>query len=232
MEPKQRLFIYDRKEMAVLVLLGVMVALFAFTLGVHLGKRVGPPNLAHVENEAATPVQTEADKLPENPEIAVQASGVPDAVDEGLDKALHDEVAKTGIQLDQARPVDLPKKTKSKNGGATSGAQPAEQGDAKSEVAKHSVTPAIHETAHEPVSGKYTLQVGSHRNKEEAEEQVHLLEEQKLKPFVRAVDLKTKGRWYRVFIGGFETKEEAESAGKRFKAENVVVSFVVAPRPQ
>ncbi len=236
MEPKQRLFIYDRKEMAVLVLLGVMVALFAFTLGVHLGKKVGPSHVVtgaehgHGDGDSSAPVQTESDKVPENPEIAAQASGVPDAVDESLDQALHDEVAKTGIQLEQSRPVDLPKKTRSANGGATSGT--SESKTATSPGDSSPVKTAIHEAVSSLVTGKYTLQVGSHQNKDEAEEQIHLLEEHGLKPFLRTVDLKKKGQWHRVFVGGFESKEDAEKTGKRFKAENVIVSFVVAPRPQ
>ena len=52
MEQKQRFFIYDRKEMGVLLFLGVMVAIFAFTLGVHLGKKVA---LTRPRRGSATP---------------------------------------------------------------------------------------------------------------------------------------------------------------------------------
>ena len=50
MERKKRLFIYEGKELTVLVILGSTVAAFAFTLGVHLGKRVSPkPAGGHVD---------------------------------------------------------------------------------------------------------------------------------------------------------------------------------------
>src|SRR4051812_45531783 len=119
MEQKQRLFIYGRKEMAVLILLGVMVALFAFTLGVHLGKRVMGKGALHAIGEHA-PVGTISDQVPSKPELKDQARGAQQASDEAIQKAVHDEVAKTGLKLDNPKTLELPKETKTKNAGATS----------------------------------------------------------------------------------------------------------------
>src|SRR5687768_1489129 len=107
MDQRQKLFIYDRKEMAVLVLLGIMVALFAFTLGVHLGKRVGSGTLADHADEVKA-AQTVADALPDRQDFVEHGDGVATAVDETLNQALHEEVARTGIKLDTPRQVELP----------------------------------------------------------------------------------------------------------------------------
>ena len=57
--------------MGVLVLLGITVAVFAFTLGVHLGKQVGahPAALAAAPTSVATQNETE----PSQQELADQA---------------------------------------------------------------------------------------------------------------------------------------------------------------
>jgi cell division protein FtsN len=241
--PKQRLFIYDRKEMAVLTLLGLMVALFAFTLGVHLGKKVNPGQTQKSTSDGVAPARTEPDQVPDNPEIVDQTVGAPEAVDEKLDQALQEEVSKTGIKLNEPRQVDLPKDAKSGAGGATTPAE-AETAPVHTEkpAARVRVAPkqvqnskdsfsAFERAAPKGATGKYTLQVGSHRIKEEAESQIRALEIQGLKPFARAVDLKQKGHWHRVFIGGFATQEDAERAGGEYRADGFIESFVVAPRP-
>jgi cell division septation protein DedD len=210
MDQKQRLFIYDRKEMIVLVLLSVMVALFAFTLGVHLGKNIGHAERVGANPSGSTPAATVPDEVPNRQDLTEQAPGAPDVVDENLSRALHDEVAKTGIKLDHPRPVELPETQKKT-------AQDAP-------LALESIAAAKRPSP----SGHYTLQVGSHQKLNEAKDQVDALEALGLRPFLRAVDLETKGRWYRVYLGGFVSREDADSAGARFRAKKMIESFVVA----
>src|SRR5262245_31859655 len=99
---KSKLHIYDRKEIAILVLLGLMVAIFAFTLGIHLGKTVnhatapGLPTDPHV-------AETTPDRIPERAEFADQEKKIKDTVDEALYDELHDEVGKTGVKLTPGR---------------------------------------------------------------------------------------------------------------------------------
>lgn len=219
MDQRQKLFIYDRKEMAVLVLLGIMVALFAFTLGVHLGKRVGSNNLAEHAAEA-TPAQTVADAIPDRQDFVEQSDGVANAVDETLNQALHEEVARTGIKLDTPRQVELPTETVSKNAGAT---------DLGSRRPEPSVElKAIAAASRPSPNGKFTLQVGSHRALTDAKEQIEALESLGEKPFLRPVMLEKKGKWYRVYVGGFESSSEAERAGEMFKSKQVIDSYLVA----
>ena len=54
--------------MGVLLLIGVMVAFFAFTFGVHLGKRVTGKQTIATTKEAAQ-VNTVSDEVPSRPEI-------------------------------------------------------------------------------------------------------------------------------------------------------------------
>ncbi|MCM2323985.1 MAG: SPOR domain-containing protein [Oligoflexia bacterium] len=228
MERKQRFFIYDRKEMGVLLLLGVMVAFFAFTLGVHLGKRVGPKGQNPSGFEASA-LPTVSDKLPNRQEIQDQTKNAQATVDESLSQALHDEVVRTGVKLDVPRQVQLPEKPRAKEAGATTPAVEAplslpKAAEAKVEVleAARRVTPA----------GKFTLQIGSYPSLAEAKDQVDSMEALGLKPFLRAAEIKGKGKWYRVYLGGFVSKDEAEKAGQTHRAQHVIDSYILSKMPE
>ncbi|MFL5815610.1 MAG: SPOR domain-containing protein [Bdellovibrionia bacterium] len=252
MEKKQRFFIYDRKEVGVLMLLGVMVAVFAFTLGVHLGKRVtgkGAPAGHATPTTGVSPV-AEVPSTAETEQAMVQPTAVPSAMvaasEDAVNQATHDEVTRTGIKLEDTRQLELPEKAKSKNAGATNvqpHAQPTEEHQAAPEhPAAESENPqqkealaelkalnekAHHETSHK-VAGRFTLQIGSYSNQNEAQARVKDLEISGVSARIHATDLKSKGRWYRIYLGGFPTKAAAEKAGQKYRAQGVIDSFIVA----
>ena len=93
MEQKQRLFIYDRREVVILVTLGLTVATFAFTLGVHLGKKVTSHSLNSPTAEVPQ-TATLQDNLPNKQELTEQARSAQAAADEELSHTLHEEVEK------------------------------------------------------------------------------------------------------------------------------------------
>ena len=222
MQQKQRLFIYDRKEMGILILLAVMVAIFAFTLGVHLGKRVVPKNAvasASVSSSGGAPAPEAAtvpDEVPSQQDLSDQHKSAEASADEELDKAAQDEVARTGLKLDLSHQVDLPtglaKAPKAK--------EPAVEAPSTGDNVA-----AISRTA---PAGRYTLQVGSYPALQEARAQAEAIEALGLKPHMRAAEIKGKGKWYRVFVGGFASRDAAEKAGAKYRAEHLIESFVVA----
>ncbi len=260
------MFIYDRKEVTVLTVLGVLVALFAFTLGVHLGKKVRG-GLGSWTGPDAQSVDTATDKIPEPGDLTEQSKGAFGAVDDTLSHMLRDEVEKAGLKLDQGRQIDLPKGTVSKEGGATTEYKAKDLAEAPSvpkadpkvaqpEAPAHSeaAVPSApkSESAHaapkvdsvpsapkgsapaKPAateaampSGKFTLQVGSHPSLAESVEQMDRLKAQGLEAFRKSVDLKEKGLWHRVYLGGYASKDEAEKAGAKFRDQHLVDSFVV-----
>lgn len=236
MEQKQRLYIYDRKEMVILIFLGVLVASFAFTLGVHLGKRVPTPTATEHAAEPK-PIESAQDSVPNRQELQDHQADAAGSVDETLSQTLHDEVTRTGIKLDTPRQVDLPKKLKP--AAPEKHATPEKHAPAKSEThapAHEAAKPAGHEVAltavaasrREAPSGKFTLQVGSYNSVSEAKDQVDAMEALGLKPLLRAADIKNRGRWYRVYLGGYPSAADAEKAGSRYVVQHVIESFVVS----
>lgn len=118
MKYKQRLFIYDRREITTLIALAVMLSVFCFTLGIHLGKRAGTRTLNAESTETST-VTTVGDTLPNQQELSEQAKGSDQTAEETLNQDLHDAVLRSGIKLDTRHQVDLPEKPKRPNAGAT-----------------------------------------------------------------------------------------------------------------
>jgi cell division protein FtsN len=226
--------------MGVLLLLGTLVALFAFTLGVHLGKRVGPKGMT-APGQEATSASTLGDKFPNRQELVEQGRGVTQAAEESLNQALHEEVVRTGIKLDDRKQVNLPEKTRAERAGVPKpdAVEPAVQVPAQGEdhVESHGDThasasvarnaaPAENAPAPE-LAGKFTLQIGSHPSLSDAKVQLDDLEAKGLKPFQREAEVKGR-KWYRVFVGGYPTKEAAERAGRRYVSTHVIQAFVIS----
>lgn len=218
MQQKQRLFIYDRKEMGVLLLLALLVAIFAFTLGVHLGKRVGAGE-AQTDLAAATLAATEEDPVPVAQDLADQNRGAQVESDDVLDKAAHDEVGRTGLKASVRRQVELPEQSKAEKINAL--AEP------ENAVADASLQSLAAVTRAAPI-GKYTLQIGSHSKIETAREQISRAEAGGLKPLMRVVELPGRGRWYRIYIGGYTGKDIAESSGRELRTRGLIDSYIVA----
>ncbi len=229
MNYQQRLFIYDRKEIITLGLLITMVSIFAFTLGVHYGKKISPRNGPVQDQDAEVlPVAVVPDQLPNRQEIAEQATGAQLSLEETLKEQLHQEVTTTGIKLDVPRQVDLPKQTKSPLGGATTAGPP--QVDKKSPIS-------------EKPKGQYTLQIGSYPTLEEAKSHLVALNQSnpprlpnqsqavnpmEFKAFLRGTSIKGKGTWYRLYAGEFETRDAAEHMGEKYRSWHIIESFVVS----
>lgn len=84
----------------------------------------------------------------------------------------------------------------------------------------------IIETA--PVNAKYSIQVGSYPNPDEAHLMVTQWQEKGYPAFLLSAEIPGKGRWYRVRLGSFETKPEAQSFLETFKQKEGVEAFIAS----
>lgn len=198
-QQKQKVFVYDRKEVLVLGMITVVVAAFAFTLGIHLGKRVAPPPPPTAAADAES-VATAGDSVPNRAEIQEQAKGLIENADESVEQDLREAVEKEGLKLAKKRQVELPQTTINHNAGAT--------------TPKHT-------------AAQFLIQVGSFPTLAEAETLMKTVEAHQLKPFIQKVDRKGQGHWFRVCLGPFDENKAAETAGKSYQAKNWIQSFIV-----
>jgi cell division protein FtsN len=208
-------FIYSRKEMMVLVTLGITILSFAFTLGIHMGKRIGG-TASVADGDEITPLAERAeDEIPDATEFTEQMKNAIPAAEDALTRTLHDEVGRTGVKLNQRLAVKLPKKAASKEAGETTLRD-------ETEVAVKKTLPM----------GKWTLQIGSYPDLNEAKQVSRTLEKRSLEAFVYPIDIKGKGRWFRVYVGGFASRGKASSAGSQYRKKQVIKDFLVVKTPR
>lgn len=204
--------------MILFVLLGIMIAFFTFTLGIHLGKRVATRSMQDIQAGSHASVPTLPDEIPGRVELTEQGKGIDSVADEELNQSLHKEVAKTGVKLDAARQVELPEET------AHEGKPAAATSPGKEETLPALDRPIPH--------GSFTIQVGSYETLADTQPTLTSLEALKLGPFVRSVYLENIGRRYRVYVGGYATPEGATDAAKRYVKRQIIKDYVVAKMPQ
>jgi cell division septation protein DedD len=86
-------------------------------------------------------------------------------------------------------------------------------------------------TAEQPAEkqqGLYTLQVGSHQDMAEANEQAKKFRAAGFEPHVVSAEIPKRGTWYRVQVGDFSTRDEANSFGAMLRSKGLVESFIVS----
>lgn len=233
---KQRLYIYDRREMVVLVLLIGMISAFAFTLGIHLEKRAVSQMRGY--SVADTPlVHTLSDEVPDRLDLDEQSRGAEEALTDSLTQMLHEEVARTGIRLDTPHQVDLPEKTRSSNEGATtlkSLRMLEELGTHSGKFGKFGKFGKTGKGVERNVASeeKYTLQVGSYPTQKEAERVVSELKTKfNLHSTLREVEIAGKGKRFRLYLGHYSSHQAAEKAGEKYHLEHKIASFMVSKEP-
>lgn len=79
-----------------------------------------------------------------------------------------------------------------------------------------------------PFRARYSVQVGSYTNVDEAHSMVNYWKQKGYNAFMISADIPGKGRWYRVRMGGFNLKTDAEAyLSKVIQRENIE-AFVAA----
>ena len=87
-----------------------------------------------------------------------------------------------------------------------------------------------------PASDRYySLHVGSYKTAGEAEREAARLASGGLTPMIRLESVKGKGRWRRVYVGAFDTPDQAVEAGRQWKSRQLIpyyrVTAMTGPKP-
>jgi cell division septation protein DedD len=78
-------------------------------------------------------------------------------------------------------------------------------------------------------SGRFEIQVAAYRDERQAQRMVKRFEALGYTPHVVLKDLSEKGIWFRVILGGFESREEAQEASERIVAKFRSINCVIRP---
>ena len=99
--------------------------------------------------------------------------------------------------------------------------KPMRQAEPATEVEKGAVRVKTAENA------KYSLQVGSYQQMTEANTAVERWKAKGYAAFLMIADIPDRGRWYRVRVGGFASRDEAKKYQQQFESQEATTAIVV-----
>jgi cell division protein FtsN len=197
LEEKSNLFVFDRTEVVLILIFVVVIAATSFAIGVRVGKKLLLASKNYMEQDVSSielksTKEEYADTLKKN-ELTM--------TDEELRKEMlenaNDELAKA-----EKEPVLEQLKDKKEEAG---------EGDLIDKAANEEAVAAegLQVEESNPYMGKYTIQLGSYQNLEDAKNFAEGFIIKEINPIINKVEIPEKGYWYRVSIGAFESRNDA-----------------------
>ena len=203
-EDKSKLFVFDKKEVFLIFAFMVLITITAFTLGVRVGKGIfidsvgiskgdvqKSIDLKSIEEESADKLGDENFENSLNIEESDQGKVAKDLSMLGLEEKLKDEFSKVANgkleDIDNSKDKDFLSDT-------------SETGTANQEIF----------VGGDKNIGKFTIQIHSSSTRAEAEKYGEPFAAANYIVVINEAFVPGKGNWYRVGIGIFSTKEEAQ----------------------
>ncbi|MGE5445833.1 MAG: SPOR domain-containing protein [Ignavibacteriales bacterium] len=197
----------SNRQVVYLFLGFLILFIFAFSLGVVVGKGLGgsqswiakkgesPKNLSEFKEPEKTPEAITKEKpiAEQTPALVEEGKGESETTKVGEEKKLSPSPASESIKTEAKKAV-------------------------KKDIA---VAPAGE------TQGKYTVQIGSSQKEEEAKKIVKSLISKGYPAFIKVAEIPGKGTWYRIRIGTFKTREEAELYRDNLKKDDPDIKSVL-----
>ncbi len=212
MEKQQRLYVFNRNEVALLFLFLIVIALLSFVLGVKIGKSFSyqqagltPQDQINVElksgqEEMVNSVVKNSDQIQANREQVL------DSTYKRLEKEFNKLEEKKDIPKDDV--VAMAQENDGERVEEVDAPKSAENNAMIDMESDKTITP----TKKDEYSGKYSIQLGSHRSKEDAEK---FADGFRVRGYdliiINEVELKGRGTWYRVSLGVFDSFQDAKA---------------------
>lgn len=205
MDSKTKLYVFAKKEVALIFIFMILIAVTSFVLGVKIGKNYSL-EMAGITKEDQKKVvellsskEEELSKIKANPESSsVESSDIEHKLQEKISE-----------EFGTGKPA------------ASEGAH-----------ANMSVSPTKEkESEKDSLSGKFTIQLGSHRTLKEAESFAEGFRARGYNPIINQIEIKGKGTWYRVSLEAFNTAEEAKAYVGREKSLFVGQDYTIIKMP-
>ncbi len=212
MDSKTKLYLFAKKEMALIFIFMILIAITSFVLGVKIGKNYS------LEMAGITPADQK--------KVVELLSKKEEQLEDIKKNAESHTVESSDIEH------KLQEKISAEFGDSAHATAPAAQAAPVAHGSNMSVEPK-HETgvAKDALSGKFTIQLGSHRTLKEAEDFAEGFKARGYDPIINQIDIKGKGTWYRVSLGAFSTTDEAKSYINREKTLFIGQDYTIVKMP-
>lgn len=220
MDEKTKLYVFTKKEVALIFIFMMLIGLASFSLGVKLGKKYTFKNegFSHEDKQVVDMLSGQEEMVEKiEAEKKVESSDNPDEETKVKLKEDSHELLKKKIveQLSaEQKKIDGPSSPVKKK------IEQIKKSEIVKEVVKNgvpAVDPVISKSIQDSYSGKYTIQLSSHRSISEAEEFANGFKIKGYNPIISEANIKGRGTWYRVSIGVFDSMSEASEYLKKEK---------------
>ena len=218
MDENTKLYVFSKREVALIFLFMFLIALTSFVFGVKVGKSysfdqsgLSPVDRQKVDllsgqeelvNEVVEESKTQEAQTPADPELR--------DLNKKLEEHIKEETDGEGKRYDLQKLEEEKREAKKavEMEGQNQMVEPVPGTEVPSETGATS-------SLKDQFSGKYTIQLGSHRSLEEAEAFAEGFKVRGYNPIINEVELPSRGIWYRVSLGVFETITEAKDYVKK-----------------
>lgn len=222
MDENTKLYVFSKREVALIFLFMFLIAITSFIFGVKVGKSYSfdQSDLTPMDRQKVDLLSGQEELVNDVVEETTQpATTAPEAQDTNLrdlNKKLEEHIKE---ETDGAgKRFDL-QKLEEENEAAKKALMEKEQ--ARNQMIEPVPGTVVSQengaksSLKDKFSGKYTIQLGSHRSLDEAEEFAEGFKVRGYNPIINEVELPSRGIWYRVSLGVFETITEAKDYVKK-----------------
>jgi len=198
MNENTKLYVFAKKEVALIFIFMVLIAISAFVLGVKIGKNYSYLQAGYTPEDRAKVDMLSGQEEQLNKTIEKREQVDPQKLKDETHKALQERLKEE---------LEAPDKVEA--------TPSAEEGNETTQVSG------------DDFAGKFTIQLGSHRSKSEAEEFANGFKYRGYNPIINEVDISGRGTWYRTSLGVFSSIEEAKAYIKKemelFRGQDYVI---------
>lgn len=211
MDEKSKLFVFDKKEVILLFLFILLSTVLSFTLGVKIGSDYSFEKSGYTSDDRSTAdnfeLKSEAEESTEAVISKHEKAEDKEKVLEKTEKALEEEFNRLDVQLsNDDQPVEVKRDEAPKIDNSMAKVAENTVQDKPMNVATDN---SLNDVDPSNYIGKYTIQLGSYPNVDEAQKFADGFKIRGYQPIINEVNLGQKGIWYRVSLGVFENIAEA-----------------------
>jgi septal ring-binding cell division protein DamX len=226
MDENTKLYVFSRREVALIFLFILLVALTSFVLGVRIGKSfsyeasgLSPQDRERVdllsnEEEKVNKVVEEIKKQEEVNTGEEESTIDQKKIKERLEDLIKEETSKETPKVEKAAPL-LEASEEPQTKASVNEEQMIDDTVSENTASDKSGSA---ELSSKKYTGKYTIQLGSHQSLEEAKAFAEGFRVRGYDPIINEVELSDRGVWYRVSLGVFDTVTNAKNYVKKEKS--------------
>lgn len=216
MDENTKLYVFSKREVALIFLFLLLAALTSFVLGVRVGK-----SFSYDKTKLTTEDRQRVDLL----------SGEEEKVNQVVDEVKKEKEAKTDTDAPVIDQEKIKQRLEDLLREETSGKEKEVKKEIKPAKEQVNMVPAAEEMLEKigneanttdengtNYSGKYTIQLGSYQSVEDAKEFAEGFKVRGYTPIIDEAELPNRGVWYRVSLGVFDTVTEAKNYVKEEKS--------------